>query len=158
MRRFYIIAVLALLLFYPVVSEDSHGTAVGPILDMVNPTGSSEGFSVRNNSFTYIDLADYYVTDGEGTVRFTQSLTLGPGQVMTFLSGEAEEWLLIDSYIVFGTCGVEEKGFSLNDNGDDVHIFSNDGTRTLRTVGRRGVQEDPQEEGGHQEQRFLGTL
>lgn len=128
MRRFYIIAVLALCLFCPVVSEDSHGTAVGPIIDMVNPTGSSEGFSVRNNSFTYIDLVDYYVTDGEGTVRFTQSLTLGPGQVMTFLSGEAEEWLLIDSYIVFGTCGVEAKGFSLNDNGDDVHIFSNDGT------------------------------
>ena len=129
MRAIFIVILLALLMLSPLTSEDAEAyPSDGVILDMVCPTGESEGFSLRNMSLHDADLMNFFVIDGEGTVSFTESIILRPGESVTVLAAEPEEWMLISDFIVYGDRGIVNDGFALNDKGDDIHVCRTDGT------------------------------
>lgn len=129
MRAICIVILLSLLMLSPLTSEDAEAyPSDGVILDMVCPTGESEGFSLRNMSLHDADLTNYFVTDGEGTVSFTGSIVLRPGESVTVLAAEPEEWMLISDFIVYGDRGIVNDGLALNDKGDDIHVCRVDGT------------------------------
>ena len=129
MRAIFIVILLALLMLSPLTSEDAEAyPSDGVILDMVCPTGESEGFSLRNMSLHDADLMNFFVIDGEGTVSFTESIVLRPGESITVLASEPEQWMQISDYVLQGDRGIVNDGFALNDRGDDIHVCRADGT------------------------------
>lgn len=121
-----LIVVSALLLTaFPFCSDDSSADEYGLRLDMVCPS-APEGFTLSNDSPIAVDLRDYTVTDGEGTVTFSQSIRLGPGQKITVMASEPVDWMRITDYRTYGQDGITAKKFTLADSGDDVYLMRGD--------------------------------
>ena len=91
-------------------------------LAMVSPY-APEGFTILNLNRKDKDLRDYVVTDGEGTVTFSEPFILRSGGAVTIMSEPPEPWMEIDSYFLYGQNGITAKKFSLADAGDDVHLM-----------------------------------
>ena len=92
-------------------------------LDMVS-VHSVEGFTVINRTGADQDMRNYYLTDGEGKLTFTEPLILENDAELTVLSDVPEDWMMIDSYIVYGERGVRaDSKFKLADAGDDIHLM-----------------------------------
>lgn len=94
--------------------------------DMVCPT-ESEGFALMNNGYRSQDLRGWMVSDGEGTITFTKSLVLRPGESVTIMSEEPGDWMQLESYILYGESGVKNDKFALSDKGDELHLIDADG-------------------------------
>ncbi|MBP5394372.1 MAG: hypothetical protein J6Y18_00470, partial [Candidatus Methanomethylophilaceae archaeon] len=132
MRRFFITIAAVLLLVSPVFSDTSDAKGLFGIYDrgvefqMVS-VSSVEGFTIVNFSPDPIDLRDYYVTDGEGKIVFTESLVLEDLKILTVLKSEPEAWMDIDSYVIVGQNGIKaDKKFTLADSGDDLYLMKGD--------------------------------
>ncbi len=92
----------------------------------VDPYGN-EGFSLYNYGSTDVDLLGMKVTDGEGTISFTKSLTIASRSRLTVVIGDADDdWFSSrDPVIHVNTNGVTKTGsFILNNSGDDVTLSS----------------------------------
>lgn len=128
MRRFLILLItLSLIPSVPIlVSEESDGSILDPDLVMVCPY-SPEGMTIRNNDIRAIDLHGWTISDGEGEVTFTETFVLGPGKERSIFADVPLEWMHITDYTLIGDEGVVSDKFSLNDNGDDIHLVSPDG-------------------------------
>ena len=107
----------------PFITSDSDGDIE---LDMVCPT-ETEGFTIVNNTSYDTDLKGWHISDGEGRVTFTESMILKPGYTVTIMSQTPEDWMQLESYILFGESGVTNDKFSLNDKGDELYIIDKDG-------------------------------
>ncbi len=125
MRMIPILLILFLLLSVPIDVAD--GSDTGYVrLSAVMPTGDSEGVAITNYGCDPIDLRDYHLSDGEGTVTFTDSIALDGGSTIFILKSEPESWMGIDDYLKHGDRGVTSKGFLLNDSGDDIYLYEGD--------------------------------
>ena len=139
MRRILPILFAAVLLLMPAsLCDDSDAVRTLPEMpdlsrydlmkiSMVHPR-NPEGFTISNDGYFTRDLRDYQITDGEGSVTFTERMELGSGQSMTFLASEPEPWMGITDYVLFGDRGVTAKKFALADNGDDIYLKKGDET------------------------------
>ena len=129
MRSFRLLSlIVAVIVLSSVPLSDTDGGRDDPLrIYEVLPTGQSEGFSLMNFSQTDIDLKGYVVSDGEGTVTFTSSLTIKARSVLTVLKAEPGAWYHVTDLRIMGTEGIVQKGFQLNDDGDEVVLKDRDG-------------------------------
>lgn len=136
------VAAVALLVACPILyaEECSAYGSVGLLISEVQSTGS-EGFSLYNPGGREIDLKGYYLSDGEGKVTFTKSLTLpGCSKISITFDKDADQTFLkrpdepdIRIFEV-NTEGIKaESNFRLADAGDDLYVYSPDG-RVLDSV------------------------
>lgn len=123
MRIVPVLVVASLLLVIPLVSDGSDADICNLRLGAVYPTESFEGFAIRNYG-SPVDLRGYSVTDGEGTVSFTSSLTIYRNEIVYFCKSEVPSWFEMDRVILYGQYGVTMKGFALADSGDDVYLMN----------------------------------
>lgn len=121
---------LLLLLFIATVFFSIPSECDGEIeLEMVCPT-SNEGFALFNSGIYPVDLKGWSVSDGEGYVTFTGSRTLGAREVLNVFSDTPDDWLQLESYVLFDDEGMEEDGFNLNDKGDELDVMDPEGNIT----------------------------
>ncbi len=125
--KFTLIPIIALLLLsaVPCGCSDASVPEGDLQLDMVCPV-NPECFTIVNASYAAKDLRDYTVTDGEGTVSFTESMILQPGQSVTVMSDAPAEWMMIADYRLMGQDGIVAKKFTLADAGDDIYLKRGD--------------------------------
>lgn len=126
---------LAVAIAVPLSFEDSDaGTMNGLMLYQVNPYGC-EGVAVHNYGSTAVDMLDYTIADmpavegKEGTVTFTKSIPVGPGETLVVASDydKNNRFATQDNTVFFGKDGVKKSSsFNLNNSGDDVYLFKND--------------------------------
>jgi hypothetical protein len=93
----------------------------------VSPRGA-EGFSLYNYGTNTVDLKDYSVTDGEGTLTFT-GVTIGPHSRMTVVNRIDPDTYFTNrgnTYVINGGHISQAKSFTLNDNGDDIYLYKGD--------------------------------
>ena len=84
-------------------------------------TGSFESVTVYNGGTSNVNMKNYYLDDGEGTLRFTADLIIKPKGYAAFASTQPEAWFTRDHYL-YGTNGIVAKSFILADNGDEVSL------------------------------------
>ncbi len=128
MRGKVLTLLFAVLIASSAVSYDVSDASVqgdGLRLDMVCPF-SPEGFSLTNTSMRTVDLRDYTVTDGEGTVSFTESMTVRPGGTVTIMESQPADWMCISDFRLYGSGGITASKFRLADSGDDVYLMKGD--------------------------------
>ncbi|MDR0198141.1 MAG: lamin tail domain-containing protein, partial [Methanomassiliicoccaceae archaeon] len=84
MKKVLAILVLALMIAVPCISDEASG-ADGEYLWLyeIMPAGSFEAVTLYNAGPTAVNLRNYYLDDGEGTVRFTGDLFIGPKERVT---------------------------------------------------------------------------
>ena len=120
-----LLAVSLLLITVPICSDSSDGSFPVLRLAAVYPTEGFEGFALTNYG-TSTDIKGYSVTDGEGTVSFTSSITISKYETVHFCKSEIPGWFGAERTIVYGQEGVTMKGFALADNGDDIYLKNGD--------------------------------
>ena len=125
MRMFPVLIVISLLVIVPSVSDDSDADNCVIRLGAVYPTDGFEGFAIINYGRT-TDLNGYSVTDGEGTVSFTQSFTIYREEMVYFCKTAPPSWLEMDRVVTYGQYGITMKGLALADSGDDIHLMKGD--------------------------------
>jgi len=97
------------------------------LLYEVNPRGA-EGFSLYNYGANTVDLKDYSVTDGEGTLTFT-GVAIPPYSRITVVNKIDPDTYFTNrgnTYVINGGHVTQTKSFALNDNGDDIYLFKGD--------------------------------
>ena len=122
MRLIHALVALSLLLTVPVFCDSSDGDFCVLRLGAVFPTEGFEGFALVNYTAP-MNIRGYTVSDGEGTVTFTESITISKYERVYFCKSEPPPWLQAGRYYVYGQNGVVMKGFALADNGDDVYLM-----------------------------------
>lgn len=122
MRLIHALVAVSLLLTVPVFCDSSDGDFCVVRLAAVYPTEGFEGFALVNYT-SPTDLKGYTVSDGEGTVTFTESITISKYERIYFCKSAPPSWFQPGRVIVYGQCGVTMKGFALADNGDDVYLM-----------------------------------
>ncbi len=124
MKRALTLLILIILLSPVFASDCSDGSDDNIVrLSAVLPTGQFEGVAVTNYGNNEINLKDYFLSDGEGTVKFTEDIILKGSETLFILKSEPESWACIDNYVIHGDRGVTAKGFTLSDSGDDVMLM-----------------------------------
>jgi Phosphatidylserine/phosphatidylglycerophosphate/cardiolipin synthases and related enzymes len=94
------------------------------LLYEVSPRGA-EGFSLYNYGTGTVDLKDYSVTDGEGTLTFT-GITVEPQSRVTIVNRIDPDTYFTNrdrTYVLNSDKVIQTKSFALNDNGDDIYLF-----------------------------------
>ena len=119
------LAVALMLLTIPLVSDCSEADSCSLKISHVCPTETFEGFAISNYGSTR-DLKGYSVTDGEGTVNFTESISIRFGETIYFCKCQTPDWFDIEKVIIYGSSGVTMKGFALADSGDDIYLMEGD--------------------------------
>lgn len=122
MRMFPFLLVLFLVISIPLdVVDGCESDYVR--LSAVIPTSQSEGVGITNYGNGDVNLKEYRLSDGEGTITFTKSIILSGRSTIFLLKSAPEPWMMIDDYIQYGDKGVVCKGFLLRDTGDDVYLY-----------------------------------
>ena len=83
-----------------------------------------------NTSEKSIDLKNYTITDGEGTITFGKSLSIAPHATVTVTNGDNTHRHLENNSPLYkvGSNGVSvENTFSLSNSGDDVYLKDSSG-------------------------------
>ena len=83
-----------------------------------------------NTSSKTIDLNNYSITDGEGTLTISKSLKIGPNETVTVTNGNNIHRYLTDNpnqYKVNDGTIVMKKSFSLSTSGDDIYLKDDSG-------------------------------
>jgi hypothetical protein len=96
-----------------------------------NATFSSrddEWIEVRNDGSGPLDLAGYFITDGDSIPRLALSGMLGAGERRVFFGGESWEWERANGHPAFG--------FSLANGGDAVLLWQVQGVDTVLVESR----------------------
>lgn len=141
---------LAIFLILALLSVGAVSDSDGASSDLVrfsevNPYTSYEGFSIYNYGSSYVDLINYSVTDGEGTITFTESLELPSKTRITVVKGtDADDWFSSRENVhAYGEDGIVKTGnFSLADSGDDLRLLN--GETLVDTVCYGKVSETPE--------------
>ncbi len=94
----------------------------------VKPTQTDEGFALINNSGGAIDLNGYKVSNGTGTVSFTSSLELGPGETLIVVQYDDESPYFLSRdghpHKKWGVSGIAGDNFELDDNGFALYLYN----------------------------------
>ena len=100
----------------------------------IMPSGSFEAVTVYNAGNTKANLKDYYLDDGEGTVRFTSDLFIEPKCYVTIASSTPETWFTGRTVYLYGTYGITARSFVMADNGDEVMLKRSSDNKVLDTL------------------------
>ncbi|MCL2786834.1 MAG: phospholipase D-like domain-containing protein, partial [Methanomassiliicoccaceae archaeon] len=92
-----------------------------------------EAVTLYNAGSARINLKNYYLDDGEGTVRFTADLFVDVKQYVTIASNEPDGWFTGRTVYLFGTFGITAKSFILADAGDEVMLRRTSDNKVLDT-------------------------
>jgi len=123
MNRITAIICVFALIAVPCISHDAQGANDDAVwLYEVMPAGSFEAVTIFNANSVKINLKNYYLDDGEGTVRFTSDLFIDAKQCVTIASAAPEPWFTGRTVYLFGTYGIVAKSFILADAGDEVAL------------------------------------
>lgn len=124
-------AIVVMLCVLPLADQsDADGDANGLLLYEVSPYGDDEGISLFNYGKTAVNLKDYAVTDGEGTLDFTKSISIPAGSSITVVAKKVSGSYFSDRsdvYLYSDCCDNVESKFSLNNSGDDVYLKDSSG-------------------------------
>ncbi len=151
MRKITVAALVILALsFTTIASGDSDAASSDIMLFEVNPFTDDEGISLHNYGSSSVYLSDYSVTDNpsktssEGIVTFDESLTIGPGETLTFVKDGTKSFFS-DRYTTY----VDGKGdvtfsskFALSNSGDDVYLFKGEIIIDTFVYGNATVQKE----------------
>lgn len=127
MRYLSILVALVLLAVIAVPSYDAYSDDDYLRISEVMPYGQSEGISLRNYGNSTVDLRDYRIEDGEGSISFTLPLTVGPGSSVTILRNLPDRWIRDRNILTYDGNGIVSKKFQLNDKGDEVTLRTSKG-------------------------------
>ena len=116
------VVLLTVLIAFPFLSDNTSGNEESLWLYEIAPSGTFEAVTVYNAGNAPINMKNYYLDDGEGTVRFTADLFIGAKKTITIASVTPEEWFTGRSVYVYGTNGITAKSFILADAGDEVML------------------------------------
>jgi hypothetical protein len=119
------------LILIPLSSENADASDNDPLwLYEIMPSGSFEAVTLYNAGSVKINLKNYYLDDGEGTVKFTSDLFVEAKQYITISSNEPEGWFTRSVYI-YGTFGITARSFILADAGDEVSLKRTSDNKTM---------------------------
>lgn len=125
LSTFFCLAVAALLL-NPIIPALAAGGSPTLLITEVSP--SDEGVSIQNVCASQVDLKGWSLTDGEGTITFSESRILYPGERLTVVAEAGKNWFSSRS----GTIQTDDASFSkkgrfiLADSGDEVLLKAGD--------------------------------
>jgi len=123
MKKIAALFIIASLLAIPFVSNNSSAASSDQLwLFEIMPAGPFEAVTIYNAGSSYVNLKDYYLDDGEGTVKFTSDLFIAPKRTLTVASAVPEPWFTGHDVYLFGTGGIIAKSFILADAGDEVSL------------------------------------
>ncbi|MCL2143195.1 MAG: phospholipase D-like domain-containing protein [Methanomassiliicoccaceae archaeon] len=88
----------------------------------IMPAGSFEAVTLYNAGSVTVNLKNYYLDDGEGTVRFNADIYVQPKTAVTISSAAPDTWLTDRNVMIYGTNGIVAKSFILADAGDEVML------------------------------------
>lgn len=91
-------------------------------LSCVIPVGDFEGVTITNYGNAPSDLSNVSICDGEGSIRFTTSLILAPGDSLSVLRSDPDNWFPCGRYLTFTSPGITQSRFALADSGDQVYL------------------------------------
>ena len=100
----------------------------------MNPKTDYEGVSVFNYGSSSVDLTGYSISDGEGTITFSEKIVVKPGERATIAKSADSSDLFTsrsDVYVI-GEHGISATKFALNDSGDDIYLIK--GSVTIDAV------------------------
>jgi len=121
--RVTVILISLLLVTIPFASDDACASNDEHLwLYEIITTGSFESVTVYNGGSSSVNMKNYFLDDGEGTLRFTLDIIIGPKECAAFASTEPEGWFTGRTVYVYGTNGIVAKSFILADNGDEVTL------------------------------------
>ena len=120
----------------PVAADSGSSDAAGPTNGVLLYEVSSvndKGVSLKNYSTATIDLKNYVISDGEGSITFSKSFKLSAGETVTLalsvtktsFTNRENVYLISENSI-----GVTTKGsgsFNPAVDGDDIYLYSPDG-------------------------------
>jgi hypothetical protein len=128
-----VMCVLALIAV-PYASWDASASESNAVwLYEIMPSGSFEAVTIYNAGGTKVNLKDYYLDDGEGTVRFGSDLFIDPKGTVTISSTAPEEWFTGRNVYLHGTNGITARSFILADAGDEVFLKRTSDNRVVDT-------------------------
>ncbi|MDR0335019.1 MAG: phospholipase D-like domain-containing protein [Methanomassiliicoccaceae archaeon] len=123
MKRIAAIFAIVLMCAVPFLSDGTSGANSESLwLYEIMPAGSFEAVTLYNAGGVTLNLRNYYLDDGEGTVKFTADIFIMPKGFVTIASKTPEEWLTGRNVYVHGTYGIIAKQFILADAGDEVML------------------------------------
>jgi phosphatidylserine/phosphatidylglycerophosphate/cardiolipin synthase-like enzyme len=123
MKKIVALCIIALIVAVPCISDRASGANDEHLwLYEIMPAGSFEAVTIYNAGTTTVNLKNYYLDDGEGTVRFTLDMFIRSKECLTVASTTPETWLTDRNVFVFGTHGIVAKSFILADAGDEVML------------------------------------
>jgi phosphatidylserine/phosphatidylglycerophosphate/cardiolipin synthase-like enzyme len=132
MRKITAIICVLALLAVPCISDNISAAETEALwLYEIIPSGSFEAVTIYNAGNAKANLRNYYLDDGEGTVRFTADIFIDPKSSVTIASTEPSIWFTGRTVYVYGTCGIIAKSFILADNGDEVSLKRTSGNQTV---------------------------
>ena len=125
-RLFAVIAVLLMLMVPVAVFADSAESESEPLvrLSAVISMGSPEGVAITNFGDTSVNLADYSLYDGEGTVVFADRLL--PFQSTLYILSGVPDDRFGDIECIYDGKGCTFSNFQLNNKGDDIYLKHGD--------------------------------
>jgi len=121
--------VILLSVYIPLGSDASDGSGETLLISEVNPYTTMEGFSLHNYGSSKVNLKDYSVTDGVGTLRFTANKDLFSNSRVTVVGKiDPTDWFSSrDNTYVIGSTDVSKSGnFGLTDTGDVLYLYKGD--------------------------------
>ncbi|MGN0098900.1 MAG: phospholipase D-like domain-containing protein [Candidatus Methanomethylophilaceae archaeon] len=113
-------------------SSDAAGSTNGVLLYEVSAV-NDKGVSLKNYSTATIDLKDYVISDGEGSITFSKSFKLSAGETVTLaLTVTETSFTNHDNVYHIGenSVGITTKGsgsFNPAKDGDDIYLYNPDG-------------------------------
>ncbi len=118
--------IAAALLLIPTIP--AFAAAGSPTLLITEVSPSDEGVSVQNVCATQVDLMGWSLTDGEGTLTFSESRVLRPGERITVVSEIGKSWFSSRSETIQADdgCFTKKGRFILADSGDEVLLKAGD--------------------------------
>jgi hypothetical protein len=118
--------VVLLSICIPLSSDVSEGSSETLLISEVNPYTAMEGFSLHNYGSSKVNLKDYNITDGVGTLRFTANKDLPSNSRVTVVGKtDPDDWFSSrDNTYIIGSADVSKSGnFGLTDAGDVLYLF-----------------------------------
>ncbi len=105
------------------------GEENGVLLYEIMSDGETEGVSLYNYGTEAVDLKNYIISDGEGNIIFKEKLMLNPSCRITIVLDVVSNWFCERDlvYCVEDSDIILEKQFRLNNGGDQVILYDNDG-------------------------------
>ncbi len=113
--------------FVCIAAESNDATNVEVMLFEVNIFTNDEGVSLHNYGSSEEILSNYTVKDNRGSITFSDSIVIQPGETLTFIKDSKEDSGFGNRHTTYvnGKGDVTFSSFDLSNDGDYVQLFKN---------------------------------